>query len=133
MSRYYPEIKSRMNRLSHELAVNGHLTFKQKLRHMMLEIFGHEAMIDTDDLAVTSHCPIVNEDVYRVAKLEMRHLALRKLFNPFKWLELIIMTPVELFAWWAQSGHKLVEQVTAKLEKWRDETVKRNTLDHPLS
>src|SRR5579872_384044 len=76
-----------------------HLTFNQKCRDIIMKIFGHEAWIDKNDLAYIKYCPVFDEDVYRLNTIRFEHLALRKIGNPFKWLEFIITAPLELLSY----------------------------------
>ncbi len=88
-----------LNRLSHQLARNGHLTFNKKCRDLLLQIFGHESLIANSDTADIAHCTVLNEDFYRMSTLRWEHFALRKLLNPFKWLEFILTAPLEILSW----------------------------------
>lgn len=81
---------TRINRLAVQFAQDGHLSFRQKWRSLVMQAFGHEALISSDDLVKNGHCPTLNTDTYRLKSIERRHLAWRKLLNPFKWLEFIV-------------------------------------------
>lgn len=88
-----------MNRLTQQFVHDGHLSFRQKIFLLIMQIFGDEILVDVDDLGDMSHCCVFNEDVYSLNKIEMKHLAWRKLLNPFKWLEFLISVPLELISW----------------------------------
>ena len=86
-----------MNRLSHNLAYNGgHLTFRQKFNHLVMQIFGHEALFPIHKLRHNSHCTILDTDIYRIGKIDYAALAKRKLYNPFKILEFFLIMPIEM-------------------------------------
>jgi len=88
-----------MNRFAQQFAQNRHLSFKQKNRSLIIQIFGNESLIDTSELCDLSYCETFNEDIYRLHTLKKNHIAYRKLFNPFKWLEYLLVTPLELLSW----------------------------------
>lgn len=93
-----------MNRLTHQLARDGHLTFRSKCRDLVIKIFGHEAQYDHDNLADIAICDTFDLDIYRLNQIRLKDLALRKLFNPFKWLEFLVTAPLELISWGVQRG-----------------------------
>ncbi len=90
------------NRLAQDMGRYGHSTFKQFIRSMTHRIMGQEGLVEIQDLATNSHCPTLNTDFYRLAKSQP--WARRKKFNPFKWLELAITTPLEVTRWGFQRG-----------------------------
>ncbi len=89
-----------MNHLAQQLLfAQTHATWRQRTRAIVLQIFGHEGLFDVDGLRKTSHCGTLNEEVYRLAPLRVRKdLALRKLLNPFKWVEFLIAYPLTMLA-----------------------------------
>lgn len=88
-----------MNHFAYQLAHNGHLSFKQKCRSLVMQTFGHEALFNVDDLRANSHCYVFNINIYRIGAIEKEYLTKRKLFNPFKWLEFAIAFPFEILSW----------------------------------
>jgi len=91
-----------LNRLLHQLARDGHLTFRKKWRDLIIQIFGHESLYDPENLATVGTCIVFDVDFYRLSKIQLKNLAYRKLFNPFKWIEFLITAPLELMPWGVQ-------------------------------
>lgn len=89
-----------INRLLQQLIRDRHLTFNQKCRDLVMQIFGHEAVV-RDGVGV-AHCTVFDIDFYLLRRLRLKDLALRKLFNPFKWIEFLLVAPLELLNWSSQ-------------------------------
>lgn len=87
-----------MNKLLYQLSSDYHLSFKQKILQICLQIFGHEALIDVAQLRNNSHCQVFDIDIYRLASIE-NQLAYRKLLNPFKWVEWCLAIVLEGIPW----------------------------------
>jgi hypothetical protein len=88
-----------INRFAQQLTQNGYFSCKKKCFHIILQVFGHEALVEANALTKNAHCHILDIDVHRLATLSPSQLAYRKLFNPFKWLEFILVFPLEMLAW----------------------------------
>lgn len=87
------------NELLNQILRDQHLTFKKKCYELIFQIYGHEALIENKDTALTTHCGIFDVNFYRFNTIKLKHLAWRKLCNPFKFLELLIVAPLELLSW----------------------------------
>ncbi|MCD6039493.1 MAG: hypothetical protein K0S27_893 [Gammaproteobacteria bacterium] len=98
MPTYVPPSPS-INRFYHQLIRDMHLTFRQKCRDLVMQIFGHEMLIDKKEMADIKHCTVFNMDFYRLNRITWAHIAPRKLLNPFKWVEFGIVVPLELLSW----------------------------------
>lgn len=88
-----------INRFWDQIIRDRHLTFNKKWRELVMQTFGHEALINESDTADIAHCTVFDIDFYRLNTLTLKHLALRKLLNPFKWVEFLIVAPLELLSW----------------------------------
>ena len=100
-----------MNRLSHQLAHDGHATFKQKCRSLILSSFGHEGVLEKTILSPKNgHCDIFEIDIYRIGRIPASALAKRKLFNPLKWVELALVFPFEILHWWIQKSPYMLDK-----------------------
>src|SRR5262249_521420 len=89
----------RFNRLSQQLSRDGHLTFGKKYRDLIMQIFGHEALLAQEDTPDIAHCIFFDVDIHRFSAICLEHLAWRKLGNPFKWLEFLLTAPLEMLSW----------------------------------
>lgn len=87
-----------LNRLFDQFIHPGHHTFKTKWHNILLQIFGYEGSIANDETSI-NHCYVFNMDFYRVHQFERkRHLDPVKLYNPFKWIEFLLVAPLEMFS-----------------------------------
>lgn len=118
-----------MNRLIQQLARNGHLTFKKKWLDLIIQVFGHEAPIENNNLAEVATCSVFDDDFYRLKKISLKHLAYRKLANPFKWIEFLLITPLELLAWSLQRSAAIIN---IKIDKLKKDDITRLLLFIPL-
>lgn len=110
-----------MLRIAQIVARNIHLTFNKKFRDVLMQIFGHEGLIANHDTADIAHCTLLNEDFYRLNVIRWEHIALRKLLNPFKWLEFLIVAPLELASWSLQRGLPAALSIVANYIKQNDQ------------
>ena len=94
-----PAIELPINRLFHQVIRDSHLTFNKKCRDLVMQIYGHEGLVDEADTADIAHCSFFNIDFYRMSLIKSEHLALRKLANPFKLVEFLIVATLELPIW----------------------------------
>jgi len=71
------------NQFISQFVRDEHLSFRQKLRDLIIRIYGHESLYNNQDLADTAYSVVFNAQVYRLARIELpRDLAYRKIFNP---------------------------------------------------
>jgi len=88
------------NHFISQFARDGHLSFRQKLRDLIIRIYGHESTYNNQNLADLANCPFFIKEFYRLKQIELpRDLAYRKIFNPFKLVEFLLTAPLELLSW----------------------------------
>lgn len=89
---------------------NYYLTYRQKIRQMIIEVFGHEGLYDVSDLAESQHDIESGITIYRIQRIHLSHLAVRKIMNPFKWVEFLLTFTLESIAWGVlKAPHALLE------------------------